>query len=436
MSSQHRVVIIGGGFAGLNAAIALKDAPAQVTLIDRRNFHLFQPLLYQVASGALSPANIASPLREILRKQQNARVVLGDVTGIAPVNKAVLLPEGEIPYDTLIVASGAGHSYFGNDHWQPHAPSLKTIEDATEIRQRLFIAFEAAERATSPEEIRRLLTFVIVGGGPTGVELAGALGEITRDTFRGSFRHINPADATIYLVEHADRILPPFHASLGKKAADSLAELGVQVRTGTLVTDIRGDAVVVSKDGKVEEIQTSTVIWAAGVKASPLGTILHEATGVALDRQGRVTVSDHLNLPNFAEIFVVGDLAHCKTKDGSPLPGVAPVAMQQGTYVGRQVASRLMGRPARPFRYRDLGSMATIGRGRAVVDIHGFRFAGFMAWTAWLLIHMLKLVGFHNKAMVCMEWGWCYLTRNRSARLITGFGNRGALPPALVNPKP
>ena len=280
------------------------------------------------------------------------------------------------------------------------------------------------------------MTFVIVGAGPTGVELAGALGEITRDTFRGSFRHINPADATIYLVENADRVLPPFHASLGKKAADSLAELGVQVRTGTLVTDIRKDAVVISKDGKVEEIQTSTVIWAAGVKASPLGAILHKATGVALDRQGRVTVSEHLNLPSHAEIFVVGDLAHYKTQDGSPLPGVAPVAMQQGTYVGRQVAALLTGRAAHPFLYRDLGSMATIGRGRAVVDVHGFRFAGFMAWVAWLLIHMLKLVGFHNKAMVCMEWGWCYLTRNRSARLITGFGNRAALPPTLSNSKP
>ena len=436
MSHAHRVVIIGGGFAGLNAAIALKDAPVGITLIDRRNFHLFQPLLYQVASGALSPANIASPLREILRKQSNARVVLGEVSRIDPMKKVVVLQEGEIPYDTLIVASGAGHSYFGNDHWEAHAPSLKTIEDATEIRQRLFIAFEAAERATDPEEIRRLLTFVIVGGGPTGVELAGALGEITRDTFRGSFHHINPADATIYLVEHADRVLPPFHASLGKKAADALAELGVRVRTGTLVTDIRKHAVVVSKDGNVEEIQTSTVIWAAGVKASPLGAILHEATGVALDRQGRVTVDEYLNVPNFPGIFVVGDLAHSKGKDGVPLPGVAPVAMQQGTYVGRYVASRVTGRSARPFRYRDLGSMATIGRGRAVVDMHGLRFSGFMAWTAWLLIHMLKLVGFHNKLMVCMEWGWCYLTRNRSARLITGFGNRGALPAPPARSKP
>ncbi|HET6343452.1 MAG TPA: NAD(P)/FAD-dependent oxidoreductase, partial [Myxococcota bacterium] len=330
-------MIIGGGFAGLNAALALKDAPAEVTLIDRRNFHLFQPLLYQVASGALSPANIATPLREILRKQRNTRVIMGEVINIDPAFRLVMLADGEcVPYDFLVIGAGASHSYFGNDSWQSLAPGLKTIEDATEIRQRLLMAFEAAERSHDPAEIRRLLTFVIVGGGPTGVELAGALGEITRDTLRGNFRTINPADASIYLVEHAPRVLPPYAPNLSKKAAEALRELGVQVRTSTLVVDVEPDFVTLrtgDEDAPLETIPTATVIWAAGVTASPLAKILAGATGARQDRTGRVFVSPDFSVPGHPQIFVVGDLAHYE-QDNRVLPGVAPVAMQEGRYVG------------------------------------------------------------------------------------------------------
>jgi NADH dehydrogenase len=427
---KHRIVIIGGGFAGLNAALALADAPAEVTLIDRRNFHLFQPLLYQVASGALSPANIATPLREILRKQRNTRVIMGEVVNIDPAFRLVMLADGEcVPYDFLVIGAGAGHSYFGNDNWQSLAPGLKTIEDATEIRQRLLMAFEAAERSHDPAEIRRLLTFVIVGGGPTGVELAGALGEITRETLRGNFRTINPADASIYLVEHAPRVLPPYAPNLSKKAAEALRELGVQVRTSTLVVDVEPDFVTLrtgDEDAPLETIPTATVIWAAGVTASPLGKVLAGATGARQDRNGRVFVSPDFSVPGHPQIFVVGDLAHYE-QDNRVLPGVAPVAMQEGRYVGTLIAKRLKGKRTRAFKYRDYGSMATIGRGRAVADLGGLRFSGFLAWSAWLLVHLLKLVDFHNKALVLLQWGWNYFTRNRSARLITGL----RLPPKL-----
>ena len=424
----HRVVIVGGGFAGLHTAQQLRKAAVQVTLIDRRNFHLFQPLLYQVATGALSPANIASPLREVLQRQKNTQVLLGEVTDVDVAGRRVILEDGEIPYDTLIVAAGASHSYFGNDHWQALAPGLKTIEDATEIRRRVLSAFERAERSDDPETIHRLLTFVVVGGGPTGVELAGALGEITRDSLRGNFRNIDPADATIYLVEGAGRVLPPYLPRLSARAADDLQALGVQVRCGTMVTDIGPQQVTLSCGDAEHIVPTETVIWAAGVRASPLARQLAVATGVEVDRAGRIDIDAHLNLPGHPEIFVLGDMARGHFA-GKPLPGVAPVAMQQGDYVGKVLAKRLRrgasAAPAKPFAYFDWGNMATIGRGRAVADLRGLRFGGYLAWLAWLFVHVLKLVGFENRLLVLTQWAWNYITRNRTARLITSASSVG-----------
>ncbi|HEX9443354.1 MAG TPA: NAD(P)/FAD-dependent oxidoreductase, partial [Candidatus Binatia bacterium] len=337
---DHRVVILGGGFGGLYAAQSLKNAPVQVTLIDRRNFHLFQPLLYQVATGWLSPANIASTLRAVLRRQQNTRVFLGEAIGVDVGRRQVALVDGSVPYDTLIVATGSRHHYFGNERWEALAPGLKTVEDATEIRGRIFLAFEAAERETDAAKRRAYLTFVIVGGGPTGVELAGALGDIARDTLRKDFRNIDPADARILLLEAMDRILLTYPRELSDKAAAFLGRAGVTVRTGAVVADIRPDAVVIKREGATEEIPCRTVVWAAGVKASFLGKILSDATGAQLDRGGRVLVEPDLTLPGHPEIFVIGDLANYPHPTGQPLPGVAPVAMQQGRYAARVLQSR------------------------------------------------------------------------------------------------
>jgi NADH dehydrogenase len=415
-----RVVIIGGGFGGLNAARHLRRAPVRVTLLDRRNFHLFQPLLYQVATGGLSPANIAAPLREVLRKQKNAEVWLAEVTGIDAASRRVLLSDGEIDYDTLILAAGARHHYFGNPQWEALAPGLKTIEDATEMRRRVLLAFEAAERESDPERVRTWLTFVIVGAGPTGVELAGTLAEIARDTLKHNFRSINPADAQILLLEGADRVLPPFVPELSAKAAASLARLGVAVRTGAVVIDIQPDAVTVKQGERSERITTRTVLWAAGVQASPLGQALTKATGVVLDRAGRVTVEPDLTVKGHPEIFVIGDMANCRDQTGKPLPGVAQTALQQGVYVARLIHQRLKGQTLGPFRYRDLGNMATIGRSSAVVDLGWWRFSGHLAWLAWLFIHLINIVEFQSRLLVLLQWGWNYCTRNRSARLITG----------------
>ncbi len=424
--NRPRVVIVGGGFGGLYAATSLRDAPVQVTVIDRRNFHLFQPLLYQVATGFLSPANIASPLRAVLQRQKNAEVLLAEVTDIDVPGRWVVLREGAVAYDALIVATGSTHHYFGHPEWEKYAPSLKSIEDATEIRRRIFSAFEFAEREADSQRLQALLTFVVVGGGPTGVELAGAVGEIARDTLRHDFRRIDPSKARILLVEGTDRILPPYPPALSAKAAAALARLGVTVRTGTLVTDVQAEAVTVRRGDQIERIPTYTVLWAAGVEASPLGRILGQKTGAQLDRAGRVVVAPDLTLPGHPEIFVIGDLASCRGPDGKPLPGVAPVAMQQGHYAARLIAERLHGRSLPPFRYHDRGDMATIGRGDAVADLHWVRLSGTLAWLAWLLIHLLYIMQLHNRLLVLVQWAWSYVTRNRSARLITG---KDAVPP-------
>lgn len=414
------VVIIGGGFGGLYAAQSLKHAPVRVTVLDRRNFHLFQPLLYQVATGELSPANIATPLRAVLKRQKNTEVLLAEVIDIDLPNQRVVLSDGEIEYDTLVIATGARHHYFGNEQWEKLAPGLKTIEDAIEIRRRILLAFEVAEREPSPDKVHALLTFVVVGAGPTGVELAGALGEISHETLTDEFKHINPASARIVLVEAANRLLPPYPPKLSARAAAALARLGVTVRTDAIVTDIQPDAVIIRHGARSESIPTRTVLWAAGVQASPLGRILASATGAEVDQAGRVVVAPDLSLPGHPEIFVIGDLAHFSHQTGKPLPGVAPVAMQQGRYVADLLQSRLRGDTVPPFRYRDRGSMAAIGRGAAVADLGGLCFSGFFAWLAWLFIHLIHLVQFNNRLLVLTQWAWKYLTRSRAARLITG----------------
>ncbi|PIQ25093.1 FAD-dependent oxidoreductase [bacterium (Candidatus Blackallbacteria) CG17_big_fil_post_rev_8_21_14_2_50_48_46] len=415
------IVIIGGGFGGLYAAQNLKQAPARMTLIDRRNFHLFQPLLYQVATGGLSPANISAPLRAILKKQKNTAVLLAEVQAIDPANRQVHFSDGEsLSYDYLVVATGASHNYFGNAHWEPHAPGLKTIEDATEIRRRVLLAFESAERETDPERRKAWLRFVVVGGGPTGVELAGALGEIAHETLRDNFRQIDPAQAEILLVEAGERILAPYAPELSEKARQSLEKLGVQVLLKTAVTEIQAGQITL-KQASETQLATHTVLWGAGVQASPLGQVLAQATGVELDRAGRVKVAPDLSVPGYPEIFVIGDLA-CVMQAGKQVPGVAPAAMQEGKYVARLLRQKLADPQAQttPFHYLDKGSMATIGRSLAVVQVGNLKFSGFVAWGMWLFIHILYLVEFTNRLLVLLQWGWNYLSRNRSARLITG----------------
>ena len=415
----HRVVIVGGGFGGLSAAKALRRAPVDVTLIDRRNFHLFQPLLYQVATGALSPADISAPLRSVLRRQRNTRVLLDEVVGIDARARRVRLTQGTCDYDTLIVATGAHHQYFGNDAWAEHAPGLKTVEDATQMRSRILRAFEAAERAGDAGVVRAYLTFVVVGGGATGVELAGALAEIAHDTLRHDFRAIDPHDARILLVEAAARILTAFPESLSARAQRTLERLGVTVMVRTMVTHI-GPGVVELRSGDTpQRVEASTVLWAAGVQASPLGRMLADATGVALDRAGRVQVEPDTSVPRYPEIFVIGDLGHFAHQTGKPLPGVAQVAIQQGRYVAALVQARLQGRSKPPFRYRDLGNLATIGRAAAVADFGWLRLDGFPAWFVWVFVHLMYLVDFENRLLVFTQWVWSYVTRNRGARLIT-----------------
>jgi NADH dehydrogenase len=426
MEAAQRIVIVGGGFGGLYAARRLGRAPVHVTLIDRRNFHLFQPLLYQVATGGLSPANIAAPLRAVLKRQRNTEVLLGEVTDIDVAGRRVLLRDVAIPYDALVIATGARHHYFGHDEWEPFAPGLKTVEDATEIRRRILFAFEAAEREPDPERRRAWLTFVVVGGGPTGVELAGTIGELARHTLRGNFRNINPADACILLVEGTDRVLPSYIPSLSAKATRALARLGVRVRTGALVTDVQHDTVTIRRGSASECVAAHTILWAAGVEASPLGRALARATGVALDRVGRVQVGPDLTVPGHPELFVIGDLAHCPGPGGKPLPGVAPVAIQQGRYVADLIRRRLEGGTSAPFHYHDRGSMATIGRAAAVADFGWIRLSGHLAWLAWLFVHLVYLIEFGNRLLVLMQWAGNYFTRNRAARLITGGKEPGA----------
>ena len=417
---RHRVVIVGGGFGGLAAARALKRSPVEVTLIDKRNFHLFQPLLYQVATGALSPANISAPLRWILRRQKNARVLLGEVVDIDVQGRQVVLEDRSVPFDSLIVAAGARHSYFGADEWEPFAPGLKTVEDATDIRRRLLLAFEAAELEDDPELRAAWMTFVVVGAGPTGVELAGAVAELSRHTLRHDFRRIDPAAARVILLDAADRVLPPYPEDLSAETAESLARLGVKVRTGTRVTSVTGDGVEIEREGEREAIQTRTVLWAAGVEASPLARMLARAAGVETDRAGRIEIGADLILPGHPQVMLVGDMTACTDAAGRLLPGVAPVAVQQGKYVAAAIRQRLGGRSIPPFRYRDPGMMATIGRSSAVAVLRGRHFSGLFAWLMWLFVHLMQLVDFKNRLLVMVQWAWSYTTWNRSARLITG----------------
>ncbi len=418
--NPHRVVIIGGGFGGLHAAMELDDPAFQVALIDRRNFHLFQPLLYQVAAGALSPADIASPLREILKRQRNVQVLLAEAVDFDPGRRAVILSDGEVAYDSLLVASGMQNHYFGHDDWRPFAPGLKGIEDATEIRRRILFAFEAAEREPDPAKRAPWLTFTVVGGGPTGVELAGALAELARDTLRKDFRAIDPAESRILLLEGGDRILRAFSPRLSIQAMKALARLGVEVRPDMKVTRLRAGEIECASGGKAEIIWSRTILWAAGIKASPLGEALARRTGAAADPQGRVQVTPWLYLQGHPEIFVIGDLAHCAGADGKPLQGLAPVAVQQGQYAARLLKARLEGWTPAPFAYRDWGNLATIGRAAAVAAIGKLEFSGFFAWLVWLFVHLVQLIGFENRLLVLIQWAWNYFTWNRSARLITG----------------
>ncbi|MBX6364705.1 MAG: NAD(P)/FAD-dependent oxidoreductase [Gemmatimonadetes bacterium] len=406
------VVILGAGFGGLYAARALKKAPVTITVVDRRNFHLFQPLLYQVATAALSPGDIAGPIRGILRRQKNVRAVwMAEVTSVDTERRIVHLADGSLTYDYLVVATGATHAYFGHPEWAELAPGLKTVDDATEIRRRFLLAFEAAERESDPALRRRLLTFVIVGGGPTGVELAGTMAEIAHKALPREFDAIDTASARIILLEGSDRVLPPYPPELSAKARRQLERLGVEVRTNALVTDITRDAVHVG----AEVIETGNVFWAAGVAASELGRSL----GAPLDRAGRVIVDRDLSVPGHPEVFVIGDLAHVE-QDGAPVPGVAPAAIQMGKYVGRTIRREVEGRPREPFHYWDKGSLAVIGRGAAVADLGKIRLSGTLAWLAWLFIHIAYLIGFRNRVIVLIQWAWSYLFYRQGIRLITG----------------
>lgn len=421
VKDKHRVVIVGGGFGGLYAAKALGDAPVQVTLIDKRNFHLFQPLLYQVATGTVSPADISSPLRGILSKQQNTTVLLDEVVDVDPPNQCLHLQNETVPYDTLIVATGVSHHYFGNEHWAERAPGLKTVEDALEMRRRIFTAFEAAEKETDPELRDAYLTFVIVGGGPTGVELAGAIAELAYGTLKNDFRNIDTTAARILLLEGLDRVLPPYPTELSEEAAASLSRLGVTVQTKTLVTNIENDIVTLRQSDVETKVFAKTVLWAAGVKASKLGQVLADRAGAELDRVGRVIVQPNLSVANHPNIFVVGDLANfAHQADGKPLPGTAAVAMQQGDYIATLVQNRVQNQPETPFVYKHLGSMAVIGQNEAVADMGFMKFSGPLAWFLWVFAHIYFLIEFDNKLIVMLQWGWNYFTRNRGARLITG----------------
>lgn len=420
MQQRHRVVIVGGGFGGLNAAIRLRDADVEVTLIDRRNFHLFQPLLYQVATGGLSPANIAAPLRAVLKRQSNTRVLLGEVTAIDAKDKVVLMGDERVPFDSLIIAAGATNNYFGRPDWEQHAPGLKTIEEATEIRRRVLSSFEAAERFSGLGHRERFMTFVVVGGGPTGVEMAGAISELARHTLRQNFRSLDPSTARIVLVEGYHRILPPFPESLSAKAERSLRSMGIEVWTSSKVKDITADHVLIERGGTEHRINTSTVIWGAGVKASPLAKIVADATGCPVDRGGRLIVGPDLCVPGRSDIYAVGDIAAI-TSSGKPVPGVAPAAIQAGKYAADAIRQRMAGKTSvAPFVYWDKGSMATIGRNSAVAVSGWIKMSGMIAWLAWLFIHILYLVNFSNRALVLFQWFYNYLTRNRAARLITG----------------
>jgi NADH dehydrogenase len=406
------VLILGGGFAGLYAARGLKRAPVRVTIVDRHNHHLFQPMLYQVATAALNADDIAAPIRSVLRDQSNTEVLLAEVWTIDPAARRVVFADGgETTYDYLVVATGARHSYFGHDEWESIAPGLKSIEDAFTIRQRVLLAFEQAEREPDPVRRQALLTFVVVGGGPTGVETAGALAELRRYTLRRDFRHIDPREATVLLLEGGPRLLPSYPPRLSDKAKLDLRRLGVEVRTETLVTDLRPGSVIAAGS----TIPTQTVIWAAGNVASPILKCL----GTPLDNMGRAIVEPDCTIPGHPEVFVLGDAAHFNHQNGGPLPGISPVAIQMGEYTARTIQGDLLGQPRRAFHYWDKGQLAVIGRGRAVADIRKLHFGGFLAWLIWIFVHIFFLIGFRNRILVMIQWAWSYVTYGRGARLIT-----------------
>jgi NADH dehydrogenase len=422
MPNRPRLVILGGGFGGLYAAQALKHAPLDITLIDRRNYHLFQPLLYQVATGSLSPGEIAAPIRGVLSNQKNATVLLGEAVDIDPTAKQVSLKDGAtVPYDLLIVATGSQVSYFGHDDWKAWAPGLKTVEDATTIRHKILMAFEAAERTTDPTERCTWLTFVIVGAGPTGVELAGALGEIANHTLKHDFRSINSKDARILIVDGGKRALGTYPEDLSKRAEQQLHNLGTRIRTGVTVTNVDEDGVTLKTPTGEEHIATHTVIWAAGVAVTEFARTLAKRTSAETDRSGHIKVAPDLTIPNFPDIYIVGDLALVNDKAGKPLPGVAQVAMQTGSYSARAIARKLQGKPPlAPFVYFNKGDLAVIGRAAAVANVFGIHLSGFIAWLVWLFIHLMYIVEFQSRILVLIEWGFLYLTFNRGARLITG----------------
>lgn len=420
MDSPYRIVILGGGFGGLYAAKALNKVPAEVTLVDRRNFHLFQPLLYQVATGSLSPGEIASPLRSVLRRQKNTRVLLGAALDLDAQFKRVILDGDQtLDYDALIIATGSADSYFGHDDWRHYAPGLKSIEEATEIRHKILFAFEAAERETDPEKQREWMTFAIVGGGSTGVELAGALAEIAHDTLRHDFRSIRPESARIFLIEGEQRVLPSYPEDLSAKAKAALERLKVTPRTGVMVTGIDATGLTIKTKTGSEHVGARTVIWAAGVKPSSFAEVLERRLGAQRDRKGLVLVNPDCSVPGHPDVFVIGDLAHFDN-GGRPLPGVAQVAMQEGAYVAKLLAARLRGKQVGPFHYFDKGNLSVIGRASAVAQIGPLHMSGLLAWLTWVFVHLMYLVEFSNRVLVFVQWGFFYLTFNRGARLITG----------------
>ena len=418
---RHHIVVIGGGFAGLNLVRKLKREPVDVTLLDKRNFHLFQPLLYQVATGSLSPADICAPLRAILRKQRNVQVVMADAVDFDLDRNRVVTDRGDVEYDSLVLACGLGSNYFGHDEWADHAPGLKGLEDALRIRQRILQAFEEAELATDPDEVSRWLTFVVVGGGATGVELAGTLADMCHHTLKHDFRSIDPQQARIVLVEGGQNVLETYPGDLPARATEQLKDLGVEVMTGALAQEVGPDRVVCkSKDGAVTTLHAHTCLWGAGVGGLPLTQRFAEAVGVQPDRQGRIPVDARLRVGGDGTLLAVGDVAHAVGEDGKPYPGVAQNAIQQGRYAARQLAARAVGRDLdEPYRYWDLGSMATIGRSKAVADLHFVRLSGWLAWQMWLWVHLLNLVQFRSRLLVLIQWAYNYFSWDRSARLIT-----------------
>lgn len=414
------VVIVGGGFAGLYTAKELGKAPVKVTLVDKRNFHLFQPLLYQVATGSLSPSEICSPLRLVVGRNKNTRVVLDEVVNLDPENKQIVMREGVLSYDKLIIGTGVSHHYFGNDHWEDEAPGLKSIENALEMRRKIFLAFEEAEKASSAQEKQEWLTFAIVGGGPTGVELAGAIAELAHKVIKDDFQNIDTTQTKILLIEGLDRVLPPYAPDLSQKAQQSLEELGVTILTKRMVTNIENSVLTIRHGEETEEIKARTILWAAGVKASSLSQVIAEKTGAETDRSGRVMVEPNLSLGNYPDIYVVGDLAHFAHQGDKPLPGIAPVAMAQGQYMATAIKNEIKGKPVEAFRYVDRGSLAVIGDNHAVVDLGFIKLSGAVAWLVWVFAHIYYLIEFDNKLTVMLQWGWNYLTKGRGARLITG----------------